>query len=69
MKLVDRTEIEALGWSLTPGRYVGIAFEDEDEDFDFNEEMRTIHVNLNALNEEASQLAANIAHHLEELGI
>ena len=25
VKLVDRTEIEAHDWSLTPGRYVGVA--------------------------------------------
>ena len=25
VKLVDRTEIEANDWSLTPGRYVGVA--------------------------------------------
>ena len=35
VKLVDRAEIEANDWSLTPGRYVGVAPEEEDEDFDF----------------------------------
>jgi len=36
-KLVDIAEIEANDWSLTPGRYVGVAPEEEDEDFDFEE--------------------------------
>ena len=35
VKLVARSEIETHDWSLTPGRYVGVAAEDEDEDFDF----------------------------------
>ena len=37
IKLVDSAEIEANDWSLTPGRYVGVAPEEEDEDFDFEE--------------------------------
>ena len=37
VKLVDRAEIEANDWSLTPGRYVGVAPEEEDENFDFKE--------------------------------
>ena len=35
VKLVSRAEIEEHDWSLTPGRYVGVAPEEEDEDFDF----------------------------------
>ena len=35
VKLVSHEEIEANDWSLTPGRYVGVAPEPEDEDFDF----------------------------------
>jgi len=54
----DRAEIEANDWSLTPGRYVGVAPEEEDEDFDFEEALRDIHVELEDLNAEAVQLAA-----------
>ena len=68
MKLVDRTEIATHDWSLTPGRYVGVAPEEEDEDFDFEEALRSIHIDLQGLNEEASQLAARIARNFEELG-
>ena len=68
VKLVSRAEIEEHDWSLTPGRYVGVAPEDEDEDFDFEEALRSIHIDLLGLNEEASQLAARIAQNFEGLG-
>ena len=68
VKLVDRPEIEAHDWSLTPGRYVGIAPEEEDEDFDFEEALRSIHIDLKELNEEAMELAARITRNFEELG-
>jgi type I restriction enzyme M protein len=69
VKLVDRTEIKANDWSLTPGRYVGVAPEEEDDDFDFEEAMREIHVELEDLNAEAVTLAATIKKNFEELGI
>ena len=59
VKLVDCSEIEDNDWSLTPGRYVGVAPEEEDEDFDFEETMRGIHVELEDLNSEAIKLASN----------
>ena len=52
VKLVDRSEIEAHDWSLTPGRYVGVAPEEEDEDFDFEEALRSIHIDLKGLNDQ-----------------
>ena len=69
VKLVDRVEIEANDWSLTPGRYVGVAPEEEDEDFDFGETMRAIHAELEELNDEAVALAATIRKNFEALGI
>jgi len=69
VKLVDRSEIEANDWSLTPGRYVGVAPEEVDEDFDFEESLREIHVELEDLNTEAVTLAATIKKNFEELGI
>jgi type I restriction enzyme M protein len=69
VKLVDRAEIEANDWSLTPGRYVGVTPEEADEDFDFEETLRDIHVELEDLNAEAVQLAATIKRNFEELGI
>ena len=69
VKLVDRGEIESHDWSLTPGRYVGVAPEEEDEDFDFEEAMRSIHIELKDLNDEATELATRIALNFEELGV
>jgi len=69
VKLVDRTEIETNDWSLTPGRYVGVASEEEDEDFDFEEALRYIHIELEDLNAEAATLAATIKKNFEELGV
>lgn len=67
VKLVDRAELEANDWSLTPGRYVGVAPEEEDEDFDFEEALRDIHIEIDGLNAEASDLAAMIKKNLSEL--
>ena len=69
VKLVDIKEIEANDWSLTPGRYVGVAPEEEDEDFDFEETLRDIHVELQGLNDEAVVLAEKIAQNFVELGV
>ena len=68
VKLVDRATIKAHDWSLTPGRYVGVAPEEQDEDFDFEEALRAIHIDLKGLNEEAAELAERIAKNFEELG-
>jgi type I restriction enzyme M protein len=67
--LVDRATLEQADWSLTPGRYVGVAPEEVDEDFDFEEALRDIHVELEGLNQEAVELAAKIAQNFRELGI
>ena len=69
VKVVTRTEIETHDWSLTPGRYVGVAPEEEDEDFDFEEALRSIHIELDGLNEEAVELAMQISRNLKELGV
>lgn len=69
VKLVDKDEIAANDWSLTPGRYVGVAPEKDDEEFDFEETLQDIHIELRGLNEEAATLAAQIQKNFEELGI
>jgi len=69
VKLVDWAEIEANDWSLTPGRYVGVAPDEEDENFDFEEVLHEIHVELEDLNAEAVKLAAKIKRNFEELGV
>jgi type I restriction enzyme M protein len=69
VRLVNRQEIAAADWSLTPGRYVGVAPPEEDEDFDFEATLRDIHTELADLNREAVELAAKIQANFEELGI
>jgi type I restriction enzyme M protein len=68
VKRVDRAAINSNDWSLSPGRYVGVAPEEQDEDFDFEEALRAIHIDLKGLNDEAAELAAQIARNFEELG-
>jgi len=69
VKLVDRAELKENDWSLTPGRYVGVAPEEEDPDFDFNETMRTIHTELEDLNAQAANLAKKISENFKRLGV
>ncbi len=68
-RIVTRADIEAADWSLTPGRYVGVAPPEVDEDFDFEQALRDIHVELAELNREACALAAKIQANFEGLGI
>lgn len=69
VKLVGRAEIEANDWSLSPGLYGGVAPEEEDEDFDFEEALHDIHVELEGLNAEAKRLAVTIKRNFEALGV
>ena len=68
-RAVTKQEIEAADWSLTPGRYVGVAPAEVDEDFDFEQTLKDIHIELADLNEEAVALAAKIQKNFEGLGI
>jgi type I restriction enzyme M protein len=69
VKLVDRLEIEAAAWSLSPSRYVGVAPPEEDHGFDFEQTLRDIHTELADLNKDAAKLAARIQDNFEGLGI
>ncbi len=64
---MDRKEIESADWSLTPGRYVGVAPPEEDEDCDFEQTLRDIHAELADLNREAGELGAKLQSNFEEL--
>jgi type I restriction enzyme M protein len=68
-KVVRRAEIAAADWSLTPGRYVGVAPAEIDEDFDFEQSLRDIHIELADLNREAVELAARIQENFVGLGV
>ena len=69
VKLVDLKELAENNWSLSPSRYVGVAPEEEAEDFDFDDTIRKIHFELRELNEEAADLAKQIDHNFEEMSV
>jgi type I restriction enzyme M protein len=60
------SEIEAQGWSLNPGRYVGVA-EREADDFDFRERLEELNEELETLNVEARELEGRIAENVDKL--
>jgi type I restriction enzyme M protein len=68
-KVVSRADIARHDDSLTPGRYVGVAPLELEDDEDFEERMLEIHVELDALNEEAAELAATISESFKDLAL
>ncbi len=67
-RVVTRKDIEAADWNLAPGRYVDVAPPEVDEDFDFEQALRDIHIELTDLNAEAVDLAARIQRNFGEIG-
>jgi len=65
-KVATLAEIEAQGWSLNPGRYVGVADLAED-DFDFKERLEEQNEELETLNAEARELEERIAENVVKL--
>ena len=59
-KVANRKEIEAQGWSLNPGRYVGVAAGVEVSNADFMEQFETLTEEFEALNAEARELERRI---------
>ena len=60
-------EIEAQGWSLNPGRYVGVAAGEAVSDEDFKEQLETLNEELETLNAQARDLEQTIADNVAEL--
>lgn len=67
-KRVDKDTIEQNDWSLTPGRYVGVA-QNIDGDFDFEGRLKEIQIELDGLNEESFELTKIIKANFGELGL
>lgn len=65
-KVATIAEIEAQGWSLNPGRYVGVTAREED-DFDFKERLEEQNEELETLNAEARELEERIAENVVKL--
>lgn len=65
-KVATRAEIAAQGWSLNPGRYVGVTARAADE-FDFAERLEELHEELVQLNAEAHELEERISENVARL--
>jgi len=59
--------VRALDYVLTPGRYVGLP--DEEDDFDFEERIKTLTAELKAQMEESAKLDERIKENLAKVGI
>lgn len=66
-KVATIQEIESQGWSLNPGRYVGVAPGEEVSDEDFKEKLKALNEGLELLNAQARELEQTIAANVAEL--
>jgi type I restriction enzyme M protein len=60
-------EIEVQGWSLNPGRYVGVAPGETVSDEDFKERLEELNEELEKLNLTARELEETIARNVAEI--
>ena len=66
-KAATLKEIEAQGWSLNPGRYVGVAAGEAVSDEDFKAQLETLNEELELLNAQARELEATIAGNVAQI--
>lgn len=66
-KAATLSEIEAQGWSLNPGRYVGVAAGEAVSDEDFKAQLEALNEELEALNVQARALEQTIAGNVAEI--
>jgi type I restriction enzyme M protein len=66
-KAATLAEIEAQGWSLNPGRYVGVAPGEDVSDEDFKAQLEVLNEELETLNAQARELEETIAENVAEL--
>jgi len=66
-KAATLKEIETQGWSLNPGRYIGVAPGEEVSDEDFKQQLETLNEELEALNAQARKLEQTIAGNVAEI--
>lgn len=61
------SEVEGQGWSLNPGRYVGVAPGEEVSDEDLKEQLETLNEELEAPNAREAELRTRIAQNVASL--
>ena len=66
-KAATLQEIEAQGWSLNPGRYVGVVAGEDVSDQDFNQQLVALNEELELLNVQARELEQTIAANVAEI--
>ena len=66
-KAATLAEVEAQGWSLNSGRYVGVAAGEAVSDEDFKEKLETLNEELESLNVQARELEQTIALNVAEI--
>lgn len=66
-KAATLAEIEAQGWSLNAGRYVGVTAGEEVSDEDFKEKLEALNEELEVLNAQARELEQAIALNVAEI--
>ncbi len=66
-KAATMKEIEKQGWSLNPGRYIGVAPGEELSDEDFKEKLEVLNEELEKLNMDARTLEQTIALNVAEI--
>jgi len=66
-KAVSVTEIKAQGWSLNPGRYVGVAPGEDVSDEDFKEQFEELNEEFETLHAQARELEQTIADNVAEI--
>jgi type I restriction enzyme M protein len=65
-KVATLKEVEAQGWSLNAGRYVGVTLKNDD-DIDFTVRLEELNEELEILNGEARELEERIAQNISQL--
>jgi type I restriction enzyme M protein len=66
-RVAKLNDIEGQGWSLNPGRYVGVAPGEDVSDEDFKEQLEALNEGLESLNAQARELEQTIAANVAEI--
>jgi type I restriction enzyme M protein len=68
-KVATTKEVEDAGWSLNPGRYVGVTDNGDEDDGDFADNINKLHSEFKDLTKEAHELEKKIFDNLKKLDL